>query len=187
MRSSNISPPLSSGARAFDVPPSRRFWTGLVLVLVIAALDQASKWWILERVMQPPRRIEVTSYFNLVMGWNRGISFGLFNTESPWNAWVLTAVAIVIVTVLLVWLYRGPRTLIAVAIGFIVGGAIGNVIDRLRFQAVADFLQLHLEAWGCPLGRSWCYWPAFNIADSAITVGAIMIVADALFTRTQND
>lgn len=173
--------------RADAVRPSRRFWAGIAIALVIAVLDQASKWWILERVMQPPRRIEITSFFNLVMGWNRGISFGLFNTDSPWNAWVLTAVAIVIAAVLLVWLYRGPRLLVAVAIGLIVGGAIGNVVDRLRFQAVADFLQLHLEAWGCPLGRSWCYWPAFNIADSAITVGAVMIVADALFTRTQND
>ncbi|MCW5699742.1 MAG: signal peptidase II [Rhodospirillales bacterium] len=166
------------------VPPS--FLIGLAVALVVVVLDQASKWWIVEEVMQPPRHLEVTSYFNLVMGWNRGVSFGLFNTVSPLNAWVLTGAAVAIVAVLLVWLYRTNRLFFAVAIGFVVGGAIGNVIDRVRYGAVADFLQLHLEAFGCPLGRSYCYWPAFNLADTMITIGAFMIVLDTLFTRPRN-
>ena len=140
-------------------------------------LDQASKWWILEHVMRPPRVIELTGFFNLVMGWNRGVSFGLFNTASPYNAWGLSAIALVIVAALTVWLKRTRGPFLAAAIGLVIGGALGNVVDRLRFGAVFDFLDLHAAGY---------HWPAFNVADSAITVGAVMLVVDSLFMHSEN-
>jgi signal peptidase II len=145
---------------------------GLGLAAAVVALDQITKWWILEHVMQPPRVIEITSFFNLVMTWNRGVSFGLFNTDSPYNALVLSGVALVIVAALLVWLARATHALMSWGLGLIIGGAIGNLIDRLRFGAVADFLDVH--AWG------W-HWPAFNVADAAITVGVVLLIGDSLF------
>jgi len=149
----------------------RRFGLALGIALAVVALDQLTKWWILDIVMRPPRLIEVTAFFNLVLVWNRGISFGLFNSGSPWNAVILTAVAIVIVVALLIWLRRVESALLAAAIGLIVGGAIGNVIDRVRFGAVCDFLDVHAFGY---------HWPAFNVADSAISVGAVVLLYDAL-------
>jgi signal peptidase II len=144
---------------------------GLIIALMILALDQVSKWWILAIVMQPPRLIEVTSFFNLVLVWNRGISFGLFNNDSPWNSIILTAVALLISGGLAVWLTRVRRTGTAIAIGLIIGGALGNVFDRVRFGAVCDFLDLHAFGY---------HWPAFNVADAAISVGALILLYEAL-------
>ena len=149
---------------------------GLTIATVTAVLDQALKWWIVEHVMQPPRVIPITPFFNLVMGWNRGVSFGLFNSDSPWSQWLLSALAGVIVVALVIWLRQVSRRRLAAAIGLVIGGAIGNVIDRLRYGAVADFLDLHVA------GE---HWPAFNLADSAITVGAVVLVLDALFGPTE--
>ena len=152
--------------------PTSVFWQGLGLAAAVMAFDQVTKWWIVERVMQPPRTIPVTSYFNLVMGWNRGVSFGLFNTDSTINVWFLPLVAIVIIIGLVVWLSRTDRFLAAAAIGLVIGGAVGNLIDRLRFGAVADFLDFHVAGF---------HWPAFNVADSGITVGAVILVLESLF------
>jgi len=115
-------------------------WPGLAIAIMVAALDQASKWWILLSVMRPPREIEVTSFFNLVMGWNTGVSFGILTQSS---AWILTAVALAVVVGLLVWLRKAETRLVAVAIGMIIGGAVGNVFDRLYHGAVLDFLDVH--------------------------------------------
>lgn len=147
---------------------------GLGLALIVAVLDQASKWVIVDRVMDPPRFIEVTPFFNLVLVWNRGVSFGMLNSGSPYLAWGLSAVAILIVLGLLFWLYRVRHRLVAVAIGLIMGGAVGNVIDRIfrEQRAVADFLDFHALGY---------HFPAFNLADSAITVGVMVLLYDALF------
>ena len=152
-------------------------WVGIVAAIGVVALDQASKWWILEHVMRPPRVIELTGFFNLVVGWNRGVSFGLFNSDSPYNAWVLSAIALLIVAALAVWLGRARSPFLVAAIGLVIGGALGNVVDRLRFGAVFDFLDLHAAGY---------HWPAFNVADSAITVGAVMLIVDSLFLRPEN-
>lgn len=152
--------------------PARAMRVGLGIGAAVTIVDQISKWWILSVVMQPPRPIPIAPFFNLVLGWNRGVSFGLFDSASSANAWVLSGLAVAIVVGLLIWLYRAPRGLPAVAIGLIVGGAIGNVIDRLRFGAVADFLDFHAFGW---------HWPAFNAADTGITVGAAILVIDSLF------
>ncbi|MEQ8194073.1 MAG: signal peptidase II [Rhodospirillales bacterium] len=148
------------------------FIGGLAVASVVTVLDQLSKWWIVAKVMQPPQIIPVTPFFNLVMGWNRGISFGLFHGDSAFNDWGLPALALVIVAVLLVWLWRSGGVLVPLAIGLIVGGALGNVIDRLRHGAVADFLDFHVAGY---------HWPAFNVADTGITVGAVLLIFDSLF------
>jgi signal peptidase II len=155
---------------------SRIVRVGLGLALLVFGLDQLTKWWIVESVMRPPRVLPVTPFFNLVMGWNRGVSFGMFNQDSPYNAWIFAGLALVIVAVLAVWLWRADRGLIGVAIGLIIGGALGNVVDRLRFGAVADFLDFHIGGY---------HWPAFNVADSGITIGAALLLADALFSRSE--
>ncbi len=157
------------------MPPIARL--GLAIAAAIVAADQASKWWILAVVMEPPRLITVTPFFDLVMAWNRGISFGLFNDHAEWNRWVLPGLAIVIIAVLLVWLWRETGRFTAMALGAIVGGAVGNLIDRfLHNGAVADFIQVHAGPY---------YWPAFNLADSAISIGATMLVWHALFGRSE--
>ena len=144
----------------------------LLLAAVVILLDQVSKWVVVEHVMRPPRIIPVTDFFNLVFTFNRGVSFGLLSSDSPWAPWLLSAFALAVCVGLLVWLHSLGSRLAAVGIGMIVGGAIGNVIDRVRFGAVVDFLDFHVGGW---------HWPAFNIADSAITVGVIMIVLQGLF------
>jgi signal peptidase II len=155
---------------------SRAFLPGLTFAAVIVVLDQLSKWYVIEVVMNPPRTIEVTPFFNLVMGWNRGVSFGLFNTGSAMAVWLLPALAAAIVVVLTVWLSRVDRLLLGAALGSIIGGAVGNIIDRLRFGAVADFLDVHAMGY---------HWPAFNLADTMITVGAALLIFDSLFVRPE--
>lgn len=145
--------------------------SGLVVAFVIVILDQLSKWWVVERLMQPPRVIEVTPFFNLVMTWNRGITFGLFG-DTNWGRWAFAVLALVIVAILLSWLARAAQRWVAAALGLIIGGAIGNVIDRIRWGAVADFLDFHLLGW---------HWWAFNLADAAIIIGVALLLLDALF------
>ncbi len=157
--------------------PSVAFLPGLCIAALVAILDQLSKWWVVEVVMNPPRSIEITPFFNLVMGWNKGVSFGLFNNDSSVTAWLLPVVAVVIVGVVTVWLFRVDRLVLGAALGFIIGGAVGNIVDRLRYGAVADFLDFHAMGF---------HWPAFNLADSMITVGAIVLIFDSLFVRDES-
>ena len=145
---------------------------GLLLALLVVAVDQATKQWIVSGVMVPPQVIEITGFFNLVLVWNRGVSFGLFNSGAPMGVWILTGLAVAIVAFLLVWLWRAESRLATVSLGLIIGGAIGNVIDRLHYGAVMDFLDFYIGAY---------HWPAFNVADSAIAVGAVLFVAESLF------
>ncbi len=148
------------------------FQLALGVAAVVILLDQLTKWLILDVVMQPPRVIEVTGFFNLVLTFNTGVSFGLFSSESLVMPWVLSGLALVIVAFLLIWLRRHPRSLAAWSIGLIVGGAIGNVVDRVRFAAVVDFLDFHVAGW---------HWPAFNVADSGIVIGVGLLLIDGLF------
>lgn len=155
---------------------------GLGIAILTLVLDQLSKWVILNDVMAPPRVIEVLPVFNLVLTFNYGVSFGLFSGEANWQPFMLSALALVISAGLFAWLFRQPSLHLAIAVGLIVGGAIGNVIDRMRLGAVVDFLDFHWGAW---------HWPAFNIADSAITLGVVSILlVDILFgggTETKID
>lgn len=146
------------------------------LTLAIAApvilLDQLSKWLIVQLVMQPPRVIELAPVFNLVLTYNSGVSFGILGGAAAWKPWLLSGVALVIVIVLLLWLRRQTRKVILAGGGLVVGGALGNVVDRLHSAAVIDFLDFHLSDW---------HWPAFNLADGAISVGVALLIFDGLF------
>lgn len=151
---------------------SRRL--GFAAALLVLVADQVSKHWLLAVVAANPGGVEVTSFFNIVMVWNSGVSFGMFGGGAESRRWILIGFALVVTAALLVWLWRRPEPVVAVALGCIIGGAVGNVIDRVRFGAVADFFDFHLLGW---------HWPAFNIADSAIVVGAGLMLLDSFRGR----
>ena len=159
------------GAPAEDSAP-RYLKLGLALAILAIVLDQLSKWWIVTQVMTPPRVIEVTGFFKIVLAWNTGVSFSMLDMGGAFGRWGLSALALVIVIVLFFWLRKAERRLPAIGLGLVIGGALGNVVDRVRFGAVADFLDFH---WGV------YHWPAFNIADCAITLGVAALLVDALF------
>ncbi len=146
----------------------------LALAFLVFLADQASKFWILEMVgLQRGDVRVVTDFFNLVLTYNRGVSFGLLYHHHDLMPLALSALALIIVTALLVWLWRQENRLVAVAIGLVVGGAIGNVVDRLRYGGVVDFLDFHAMGY---------HWPAFNVADSSIVLGVGLLLLDALIT-----
>ena len=148
-----------------------RFRLGIAAGLLVLAADQASKWWVLNVVRLPEvGTIPVLPVLNLTMVWNRGVTFGLFHALGPWSHFILAGVALLVVGALGLWMRRAERSLVAVALGAIAGGAVGNVIDRLRFGAVVDFI--HAHAWG------WS-WYVFNVADAAIVCGVAALVIDS--------
>ena len=152
-------------------PPSLRLvaWTAFWVFL----LDQATKWAVLSFLEPPAGPVEVAPYFNLVLVWNRGVSFGVLDDHAgAYMPWVLAAVALAIVAFLLAWLRRADGALAGTALGLVIGGAIGNVVDRVRFGAVVDFLDFHVAGY---------HWPAFNLADAAICVGAGLLLVSGLF------
>ena len=150
---------------------------GTLIALLTILFDQLSKWWILNVTMVPPRIIPVTSFFDLVLVHNRGASFGIFSDAPGWASIALIVFAILISIALAIWMWRVNETLLAVALALVIGGAVGNVIDRIRFGAVVDFLDFHVGGW---------HWPAFNIADSAITIGVILLILDSLKSKPEN-
>jgi signal peptidase II len=122
------------------------------------------------------RFVPVTDFFNLVVVWNRGVSFGLFAGHDDMIRWALSGLAIVVSVVLAVWLFRTRDCLVALGLGCVIGGALGNVVDRVRFGAVFDFLDFHAFGY---------HWPAFNVADSGIFVGVAALLVDGLFRRRE--
>jgi signal peptidase II len=151
---------------------------GLVAAVLVAALDQLSKAAVLAYFAGRAlgEHEVVTSFFNLTLTYNRGISFGLFNEGAGLNALVFSLAAAVIVALLVFWLSRVESPFLAVAIGLIIGGAIGNVTDRIRLGAVVDFLDFHAGS---------LHWPAFNVADSAICIGVAAMLLDGLLLRRE--
>jgi signal peptidase II len=163
----------------------------LILIAALVLVDQVSKYWVLEVLDLSPsgcreygfgcRSIEVSPIFDLSMVWNRGVSFGLLRADNEFVRWALVALQLVIAGVFGWWLIRERQPLdnstvesanprIQLGLAFVVGGAIGNVIDRIRFGAVADFLDFR------GLGFPW----VFNVADAAINIGAGLLILDFL-------
>jgi len=140
------------------------------------ALDQLSKWIIVAYVMNPPIKKELTSFFNLVLTHNRGVSFGMFSTGTDTGKWVLIGVALIITGFLIRWLFQSNSLFNVIALGLIIGGAMGNVIDRFLVGAVVDFLDF------LDFGH---HWPAFNVADAAIFVGAISLVFESFLSKEE--
>jgi signal peptidase II len=151
---------------------------GLIVAVVAALVDQAAKLAILRHFLAAPgaRFVDVAPFLNLTLTFNRGMSFGLFNTNAAMNAVVFTLIAAAIVAALLVWLHRARGMLLQLAIGLVIGGAVGNVIDRLVRGAVIDFVDFHLGEW---------HWFVFNLADAAISVGVAFMVIDGLRGRRE--
>jgi signal peptidase II len=150
---------------------------GGIIALFSLTFDQLSKnWVILEHGLHSQHIAEVTSFFNLVLVWNRGVSFGMFSSHPHWMPWILTGVALILTAILIGWLAKTERKAEIIGLGLVVGGAIGNVIDRIRFGAVIDFLDFHLTS---------MHWPAFNLADSFIFIGVVLLVFETILVSKQ--
>ena len=145
---------------------------GLGCAAIVIVIDQLSKWLILTEVMNPPRVIEITGFLNLVLVSNKGVSFGLFSSDAVWAQPALASFAALVSIFLVFWMRQAQHWFSAISLGLVVGGALGNAIDRLLHEAVVDFLDFHVAGY---------HWPVFIIADSAITVGVIFIIAEGLF------
>jgi signal peptidase II len=163
--------------------PSR---AGLVVALATLALDQATKlYYLFVDVLSQREPIRLAPFLDLIVGWNRGISYGLFQQHTELGRWALVAVSVVAGIGLSLWIRRAPNPLVAAALGLIVGGALGNVIDRFAYGAVFDFIHIHVGSFS---------WYVFNVADAAIVAGVVGLLYDSFVlekrraghTRAQN-
>lgn len=145
---------------------------GVAIALAIAAVDQVSKAWIIATLVEPGRGFAVTEFFNLVYVRNQGLSFGLLRHDAWWGPWLFAAIGVAMSVFLVMWLRTIRWWPARAAIGLILGGAIGNIADRVTRGAVVDFLDFH---WG------GYHWWAFNVADSAISVGVGVLIVVTLF------
>lgn len=163
----------------------KRLGLGFLLALLVTAADQASKAAILN-LMRPSGvegtpffpgngPVAVTPFLDFTLSWNSGVSFGMGNTHGSWNVLFFTVLAAVIAAFLLRWMATSRGAVLLTAQGLVLGGALGNVIDRLHYGAVVDFIYVHVGAFD--------WWPNFNLADSAICVGAALMVFDSLFAE----
>jgi signal peptidase II len=154
-------------------PPLR---AGLVAAVITLVADQVSKLWLLD-VFDLAHRglVRVTPFFDLVLAWNIGISFGWFQNDSPAAQFALMAVKAIAVVALGIWMARSRTLMATLALGMIIGGAIGNAIDRLVYGAVVDFALFHVQ-----IGEKTFNWYVFNLADVAIVAGVIALLYDSL-------
>ena len=155
-------------------PLPRRFWGWLELAATVIALDQLSKWIVLSK-MQFGETIYVAPFWNWVLVYNKGAAFSFLADQEGWQRWFFTVLALGVSAWIVTMLRRHwNETLLSLSLSLILGGALGNVIDRIRFGAVVDFVQWHAAGF---------YWPAFNVADSAICVGAALMIWDQFRPR----
>jgi len=151
-----------------------RDW-GLASAAIALALDQGSKLLLLYVLhfieMAPGESVPVLPFFNLVMVWNPGVSYGLFPAHGPLGTAILAVFSLAAVGALSWWLWGAKRRLLAVGLGLVIGGALGNLIDRLVYQKVADFFHFYVRGYD---------WYVFNVADCAITIGVVALLYDAL-------
>ena len=149
---------------------------GFAVAAVACALDQFSKVWVLQAYdLGAKGVVKVTSFADLVLTWNTGISYGWFQQEGPFGQGVLLALKAVAVVLLWIWLARSSSRFAGLSLGLIIGGAIGNALDRLSYGAVADFVLLHLET------ASWRFnWYVFNLADVAIVAGVAVLLYESI-------
>lgn len=145
---------------------------GLAALTIV--LDQLSKWWVLDVFDLAARKsVQVAGPFSLTMVWNKGVSFGMLRAEQDLARWGLVVFSLIVAGFLAVWARKIERPLLALAVGLVMGGAVGNAIDRARFGAVADFLDF-----------KDLYFPwVFNVADSAISVGVVLLLLDSFLSE----
>jgi signal peptidase II len=145
-------------------------WRWFALSAAIVAADQLTKWLVLGYFQNRYPREELTGFFNLVLVFNKGAAFSLFAQAPGWQTPLLVAFALAAAAIVSVLIVRNPaRGLLCLGLALILGGAVGNLIDRLRFGHVVDFLDFHALGW---------HWPAFNVADAAISVGAVLLILE---------
>lgn len=143
-------------------------YLGLMTAPIAAAIDQGSKAWALDALWPPySEGIVLLPVLNLRLGFNTGVTFGMFAESAAGAVWLLVGIKLAVVAWLLHWLWRAASRIEAVAIGLIIGGALGNILDRLRIGAVTDFIDAHYGGW---------HWPTFNLADVAIVCGVTLLV-----------
>lgn len=152
------------------------FFLGAFIAIIAMFLDLLSKrlTFAMLESRSPLDHIEVFSFFNLVRVWNHGVSFGMFN-QLEYGQIIFSVIVAIIAIVLLVWLYRNQKLYLTWSLGLIIGGALGNLADRIQNGAVADFLDFHLASY---------HWPAFNLADSFVFIGvAMLLIEDLILTK----
>jgi signal peptidase II len=165
------------GVTAVVWGPLARF--GLAVAVATTLLDQAIKLWLLFVFdLQARGIVRLTPFLDLVLIWNRGISYGLFQQDGPLGQWALLALTVIAVALLWIWLARSTSRLMVLALGLIIGGAVGNAIDRVAYGAVADFVLLHLTT-----GSFSFKWYVFNLADAAIVAGVAGLLYDSVAGR----
>ena len=146
---------------------------GLAIILVVVTLDQITKAWVLDLLeANAYRPIEITSFFNLVLVINTGVSFGMFNSGGNSSHWLLIVVPGLVTVWLTFWLVRTKTWILSLGLASVIAGAIGNIVDRIFRPGVIDFFDFHVAGWH--------FW-AFNVADSAISIGVALILYDAFF------
>jgi signal peptidase II len=160
--------------RSFAWGPLSGF--GLVIAVLACAIDQASKFWLLYGLDLAARsHVALTPFIELVLTWNTGISYGLFQQQGVVGQWALLAFKAAAVVFLWAWLARAPSRLTAAALGLIIGGAVGNAVDRLHWPGVLDFVLFHVET------AAWSFrWYVFNLADVAIVAGVFGLLYESL-------
>lgn len=145
---------------------------GLLTAFLAMLLDQVSKFLVFSFLAGGYPVVELTPFFNLVAAWNTGVSFSMFDNLGGAGVYVLSAFSLIVVGFLLYWLKDEKSMLMQLSLGMIIGGALGNVLDRIRMGAVFDFLDVHVMGY---------HWPAFNLADSFICIGAVLVIGNGLF------
>lgn len=154
------------------------FRTGLIAAVAALVLDQASKLWLLNVFELGPRgTVPITPFFDLVLAWNTGISYGWFQDTGPVGQTLLLAFKALAIILLGVWMARSGTRIAVIGLGLIIGGAIGNAIDRLAYGAVVDFALFHIE-----IGGKTYNWYVFNLADVAIVAGVAALLYDSFVT-----
>lgn len=147
---------------------------GIIVILIIIALDQISKDAALD-FTRISLKVEINKYLNFVHVWNKGISFGLFNQFKN-SSYIFLSISSIITFILIFWLMQSGKFATYFPLSLVIGGAISNIIDRIRHGAVVDFIELHIETY---------FWPAFNLADSFICIGVFFLIIDSVFEEVE--
>jgi len=172
----NVTEPVQTSA-AGTFPPYP--WVWLTVTALVVALDWYSKQWV-STALELYRPQEVFSWLNITLAHNYGAAFSFLSSAGGWQRWFFSVLAMVVTVVLVVWLRQLDRAnrWTAISLSLIIGGAVGNLIDRLLFGHVIDFIDLYYGQW---------HWPAFNVADSAITVGVVLMLLDVFRGQKTED
>lgn len=141
--------------------------------IVVFLVDQLTKLWAVETLFVH-HPVPITSFFNLFLTYNKGVSFSFLATDSHYGPWLLSGISLIVSIGLIIWIQKEKNTLIRTGLAFVLGGALANVVDRIRLGVVVDFLDFHYNMH---------HWPAFNVADMAICFGAFLIFLQLIIQK----